>query len=76
VLLKVRNSGVNASFQPSLFIFTGMSTQIQWPQGIVTWPINGQSQIYTILRFMDEPDGSLSCFGTYSNPYKSGNIFT
>ena len=74
VLLKVRNSGVIFSAEPDLFMFTGSSTGIQWPNGIFTCPGAGQIYIYTIMRFMNEPDGTSGIFGTYSNPYQYNNF--
>ena len=74
VLLKVRNSGVIFSAEPDLFMFTGSSTGIQWPNGMFTCPGAGQIYIYTIMRFMNEPDGTSGIFGTYSNPYQYNNF--
>jgi len=67
VLLKIRNSGV-PYIDPPLFFFSGNSANIKWPSAAFSYPSNGEAYIYTMLRFPDE-NGSLSCYGTYSNPY-------
>jgi hypothetical protein len=67
VILKIRNSGIPYA-DPPLFFFSGDSSKIKWPAQAFSLPSNGQAYIYTILRFPDET-GSLSCYGTYSNPY-------
>lgn len=71
VLVRVRNSGVfNGNIDPPLFYFSGNETNeiIKWPSDIYTRPNNGETYIYSILRFADE-GGRKACFGTYSNPY-------
>lgn len=70
VLLKISNSGVTEGNEDRpLFAFSGLSTGIRWPSNIYTRPDNNETYIYSILRFMDE-DNKISCFGTYSNPYR------
>lgn len=75
VLLRIRNSGIldGNNVDPPLFYFTGQSKDIiKWPNNIYTRPNNGEFYIYSILRFIDENNQPL-CFGTYSNPYFTGN---
>ena len=71
VLLKVRNLGIpDGNNEPSLFYFSGYSlNRIKWPNDIFTCPNQGQVFIYSILRFADDVDNQISCFGTYTNPY-------
>lgn len=70
VLLKISNSGITHGNQDSpLFVFSGLSSGIRWPNNIYTRPDNNETYIYSILRFTDE-DSKPACFGTYSNPYR------
>jgi hypothetical protein len=73
LILKIRNSGIPyGNDNPPLFYFDGVgvinSSQIKWPMDTYTRPNDKEAYVYTILRFPDE--GGLSCFGTYSNPYR------
>lgn len=74
VLLRIKNSGISDgnNTESPLFYFNGQSENIiKWPNGTYTRPNNGECYIYSILRFRDD-NGPL-CFGTYSNPYFTGN---
>lgn len=73
LIIKIRNSGVpDGNTQSPLFSFNGNGVinagMIKWPNGVYSRPNDTQAYIYTILRFPDE-NGSLACYGTYSNPY-------